>query len=354
MGTVYSDLKMFHYKDKLDSLPRCEAITSPIYIRWKPTNRCNHGCSYCAYRSDNLQLGKNMSEKDETPKEKMLETAKCLVDMGVKAVTFSGGGEPLLHPDLLETAGILHDGGIKLACLTNGAMLKGEIAEFFSTNATWVRVSMDGWNDESYTRYRHVKDGEYTRIMQNMKDFVGMGGKCVLGVSLIVNAENSVYVYDALERLKDIGVHSVKVSVCIVSNDAAENNAYHAPHFDLVAEQVSRAFKSLADETFEIVDAWHTMDELFENNYDWCPFSQVLAVIAADLGVYPCQDKAYNDKARLGSLKNQSFKEFWETGKDAFFRLNPSNDCKHHCVASKKNKMILSYLDIDREHLEFV
>lgn len=352
--SVYSSLKIFHFPEKLNSLPREQAITAPVHIRWKPTNRCNHRCRYCAYRDDALQLGQDMSELDVTPREKALEIARDIVAMGVRAVTFSGGGEPLAFPHLLEVGQVLHDGGVKLATLTNGALLAGELAAFFARNAVWVRVSMDGWDDASYSRYRGIKDGEYSRIMRNIEKFSALGGDCVLGVSLIVDAENAVHVPESLRRLKEAGVSSVKVSACVVSNDAAENNAYHAPHFALVRDHIARAKNELEDAGFEIVDAWHTLDDRFNKGYDWCPFSQVLAVIGADLGVYPCQDKAYNKDALLGSLDGQSFRQFWETGKQRFFMIQPCRDCVHHCVANDKNKMILDYLQQSDGHGDFV
>ena len=78
-------------------------------------------------------------------------------------------------------------------------------------------------------------------------------------------------------------------------------------------------------------------------------------MIGADLNIYPCQDKAYNlDEGLIGSLKNRSFKDFWVSDKSKFFKINPSIHCNHHCVAHPKNKLILEYLDVDKEHLDFV
>ncbi len=147
MGHLYTKTKVFHFKDKLDSLPKENpAILAPIHIRIKPTNVCNHNCHYCAYRVDNLQLGKDMVTRDFIPREKMLEIIDDLVEMKVRAVTFSGGGEPFCYPYLLEAVKNLARGGIKFASLTNGALLTGEIANFFAKNATWLRISIDGWD----------------------------------------------------------------------------------------------------------------------------------------------------------------------------------------------------------------
>ena len=73
------------------------------------------------------------------------------------------------------------------------------------------------------------------------------------------------------------------------------------------------------------------------------------------MNIYPCQDKAYNlDNGLIGSIKDKSFKEFWNNDKKKFFKINPSCDCQNHCVANTKNKMILDYLNVDKIHQDFV
>lgn len=354
MGLFYSKLKMFHFPAKLTSLPADQPIQPPLHVRLKPTNRCNHNCRYCAYRQADLQLGQDMRQADSLPPHKALSLAADLVELGVRAVTFSGGGEPLIYPHLLAAARILADGGVRLGCLTNGSPLQGEIADFFAHRATWLRVSMDGWDNDSYRRYRGVGDGEYSKVMDNLSSFMRLGGPCVLGVSYIVDSENWPHIPEMLARLKALGVRSVKVAACIVSNEAAVNNAYHAPHFQPTRELIQKSMADLGDEFFEIQDAWHTLEDRFKMDYNWCPYSQIVTVIGADQAVYPCHDKAYNHQARLGTLENQTFKDFWLNSKEAFFRLDPAKHCAHHCVANDCNRLLLEYLALDPEHGLFV
>ena len=92
----------------------------------------------------------------------------------------------------------------------------------------------------------------------------------------------------------------------------------------------------------------------FEKDYNWCPFLQALCVIGADLKVYSCQDKAYTDKGLLGSLKEQGFAEFLNGSKSKFYKINPSKDCRHHCVANHKNQMLHEYLNTDPVNQAFV
>ena len=356
MGLLYTPMKVFHYPEKLRSLPRDAAdIQPPLHVRIKPTNVCNHNCWYCAYRADNLQLGKNMNTADYIPRDKMMEITDDLIDMGVNAVTFSGGGEPFCYPYLNDVVERFAEAGLEFAALTNGSRLKGPVAEAFARHATWLRISIDGWDDESYARYRNVGQGEFSKVMTNMENFKRLDGKCYLGVSLIVDQDNWPFLYDFVARLKDIGVDSVKVSPCIVSNDGNENHQYHQAIFDRVREIVDRSVSDLHDDHFEIFDAYHQLDHKFDKKYTWCPYIQILPVIGADLNVYSCHDKAYNlEQGLLGSIKEQSFRQLWYSSKDTFFKINPVTDCVHHCCVNSINEMILGYLNADPGHVAFV
>jgi MoaA/NifB/PqqE/SkfB family radical SAM enzyme len=349
-------MKIFHFKEKLDSLPSTvDEIKPPVHIRIKPTNVCNHNCRYCAYRKDNLQLGKDMVVADQIPREKMMEIIDDVAEMEVRSVTFSGGGEPFCYPYLFDAVKRLSGKGVKFAALTNGAKLEGELAEVFACEATWLRISIDGWDDESYSSYRGVPYGEFSKIMRNIENFNRYNAECYLGICIIVDRDNAGHIYELIEKLHDKGAQSIKVAPCIVSNDGKENNQYHKPVFQLAKEQIARASSDFAREDFEIFDSYHGQLETFKKEYTWCPYLQILPVIGADLNIYPCQDKAYNlDEGLIGPIKNRRFKDFWFSDKSRFFKINPSIHCSHHCVADGKNRMIMEYINIDESHLDFV
>lgn len=356
MGILYSKLKMFHFTDKLNSLPADNPqIMAPLHVRVKPTNICNHDCWYCAYRRDTIQLGKDMVVRELIPEQKMMELADDFIAMGVRAVTFSGGGEPLCYPYLAKTGQRLTDAGVKIATLTNGALLKGEVAELFAAKGSWIRVSVDGWDGQSYAGYRGVSEGEFDRVINNLARFVKQSSGCLTGAVIVVDAKNHPHVYDLIRMFHDMGLHSVKVAPCFTSNSGGENNSYHAPHFNLVKEQIQRAIIEFRSASFEIFDSFYEQLRTFHKDYDWCPYVQINPVVGADLNVYSCHDKAYNlDEGLLFSIKGRNFKEGWLADKGQFFKINPPCHCNHHCVVNEKNKMILEYLNLDRDHLEFV
>ena len=160
-------------------------------------------------------------------------------------------------------------------------------------------------------------------------------------------------IYQFSKLMKSIGVDSIKLSGCVVANDGKENNKYHKPFYEEAKKICQKVKDELEDNSFEVFDSYHYLEDKFEKDYTWCPYSQILPVIGADLNIYPCQDKAYNlENGLIGSIKDISFKEFWYNDKNKFFKINPSKDCQNHCVANGKNQMILDYLDV--EHLGFV
>ena len=348
-------MKIFHFKEKIDSLPlSVKQILPPIHVRIKPTNICNHNCSYCAYRSDHLQLGKDMNLKDSIPKEKMFEIIDDLEDMGVKAITFSGGGEPFCYPHFLETLEKLSQTNIKFAALTNGSRLDGHIAEIFAENGTWIRISIEGWDGHSYAYYRNTSTHEFEKVIKNINNFMKIKGKCYLGVNIVVDHKNLNQIFNLTKTLKDSGVDSVKISPCIISNDGKENNEYHSSIFNKVKLQLEKIKTSLMDDSFEFFDSYHSQLETFTKKYSWCPYIQILPVIAADCNVYSCHDKAYNlENGLIASIKNERFKDVWFSSKDNFFKIDPRVNCNHHCVVNAQNEMIYEFLNVDTNHLEF-
>lgn len=356
MENVYSQGKMFHFYGKLDDLKNGR-VTPPVHVRMKPINACNHRCFYCCYRNDDLFLGELMDEKHMIPEDKMKSIIADLADCGVGAVTFTGGGEPLIYPHIDMTIESLLNHGIKVAALTNGARLNGETARLLARGASWVRLSIDSVNGPMLAESRKVGLEEFDVIMNNIAAFSKQKtSDCELGINFIITRMNKDHVYDFLRLMKEQGADHVKVCECIVSTDGDENNTYHAPHFNEVLEQIHRAESDLSDGDFKVVNKFHVMDDKFEKTYTQCPFLGYLNVIAADLNVYTCQDKAYTPSGILGSIRTLSLKELWQSEeyKNAVRALNPSVDCHHHCVSHGKNLALNDFLSTDKRHLEFV
>jgi len=356
MENVYSQVKMFHFGKKLRDLQN-GTISPPIHIRLKPINACNHRCFYCCYRNPDLLLNQRFNEKDMIPHGKMLEIIEDIAIGGVKAVTFTGGGEPLIYPYIIEAVETLVNNDVKIAVLTNGSHLKGDIARSLAERASWVRISIDASDREAYAKSRGVGTDEFDKILCNIENFARQKHPgCELGINFIVTQHNVEKVFAFIKLMKERGADHVKVSECVVSISGRRNNQYHAAYFDTVKAQINRAQKELGIDGFGIIDKFHNFEEEYQKHYSRCPFINFINVIAADLKVYSCQDKAYTESGILGSIEKRSLKELWNSDEYAarLTSLNPSRHCGHHCVQHWKNLMLLDYLDSDKRHLEFV
>lgn len=357
MENVYSQAKMFHFHDKLDVLQHSRFAT-PVHVRLKPINACNHKCFYCCYRNDDLYLGQLMNERDMIPGDKMREIVDDLADMGVRAVTFTGGGEPLIYPHIVDTVGTLLDHRIKVAVLTNGSALKGEVMDVLAKGASWVRISIDATNGPMLSESRRVGVGEFDRIIGNIQAFSKAKHEdCELGINFIITRLNADSVYEFISLMKEKGANHVKVSECVVGTTARENNDYHKDHFDKVLKEIIRADKELSGNGFRVINKFHDFEDLYDKAYTWCPYiCGFLNVIGADLNVYTCQDKAYTGTGLIGSLKNKRLKDLWMSDefRQSVRGIDPSRVCDHHCVQHHKNLALLDYLTTDEKHLEFV
>lgn len=137
-----------------------------------------------------------------------------------------------------------------------------------------------------------------------------------IGFSFIVNADNAGAIAEFCALAKRIGAHHVKLSACVVSNDAAENNTYHAPLADVVSANIAAA-RLLESDDFHILDHYHALPERFERPYTACPMLEYITIIGADCTVYTCQDKAYTVAGTLGSFNDRRFRDFWYSDENA-------------------------------------
>ena len=351
--TPYSQLKIFYHQEILRNLwegRRC----APVYIRIKPTNRCNHNCAYCHYKNAYLDLDE-YSMADEIPKGKMLEIIQDMSDMGVKAVTFSGGGEPLLYPYIEETMDRVLKAGIDLSIITNGSLLSGERARLLA-NAKWIRISVESVNDNAYCEVRGIKKGAFNQLCENIRNFAKIKkDSCELGINVVVGKDNYKEIREMACLMRELGVNHVKFAP-LITNDTSE---YHRDIKEEIIDVLEKLQKELMTDRFKIIDLYtgdFANSVIFERQYSKCPIKELVCVIGANAKVYYCHDKAYLSNGAVCDLSEQSLKDAWYS--DAVTKLFKNFDarkcCKQHCVYDSRNELINSFLEMDRNHVNFI
>ncbi len=352
-ATPYSQLKIFHHKELLERLENGQRC-NPLYIRIKPTNVCNHNCYYCHYKNPYLILDE-YDPKDMIPREKMMEIISDLMTMGVKAVTFSGGGEPLCYPYIEEAMERILAAGIDLSIITNGSMLKGKKAELLA-KAKWVRISIDSIDAANYAKIRGIGENALPELMRNIGTFADMkNDDCELGINFVIGKENYTEIAQVAETMRSLGANHVKFAP-LFSNDT---EGYHKDIKNDVIAKLDELGKRLNDDKFRIIDLY-TGDfdnyEVFKRTYSRCPVKEFVCVIAANSKVYYCHDKAYLSDGCVCDLNNQSFEEGWNSDEvtKKFREFDAMRVCRQHCVYDSRNVLINSYLDMDLNHVNFV
>jgi len=353
----YGGLKIVWHSDKLKSFVE-DRVTAPIHVRLKPTNRCNHKCSFCSYdpsQGDITVRDEMFHREDEIPREKLLEILDDLKDMGVMAVTFSGGGEPLLHPNIVEALQKVKDSGVKYAIITNGQLLNEERAELLK-DANWVRISTDASDAESFSQIRKVPEEWFHVLTENIRNFAKIKNpRCELGINFVVHEQNADQVYRSAGHFKSLGVNHIKITPMWIQNFME----YHKPLNEDVLKQIAKAKEDFEDENFSIYDTYKgdfSGASLSERVYPRCFVMQMNPAIGANSKVYFCHDKAYASTGVLGSIKDKSFKELWfsEEAKKIFKEFDPRQGCQHHCAGDSKNELVNSFIDCYGDDVGFI
>ncbi len=342
----YSAHKIVWFHEKMESFAK-GTITAPIYVRVKPTNACNHSCFFCVYKPSfsgmhELSPDREDSWQGEVAQLKTLKLLELLHDfdtIGVKAVTYSGGGEPLMHPDIVSVMERTLELDIDLSIITNGQALNGARANVLR-HAKWVRVSVDYHTAQQMQDHRGVNPRMFKTLLDNLSNFAAEKEKsCNLFVNYIVHKDNCDGLYSAAKLFKEHGVENVRFSPMWIPGF----KAYHTAIKDRV-EQILQAAQTLRDENFSVNSTYDLDSPAHQTQraYRKCYFSQVVPVVAADGNVYACHNKAYDKKGLIGSIADQKFSQLWFSPETkAFFdRLNPAKDCCHQCANDDKNLFI--------------
>lgn len=104
----------------------------PRHIQICPTNICNLKCPFCSCnqveRSQQLSI------------DQLKEIVDISKNLGTKAYTITGGGEPTLHPQINEFLLYCNENDISTGLVSNGLKLKNIKPEILKT-LTWSRIS---------------------------------------------------------------------------------------------------------------------------------------------------------------------------------------------------------------------
>lgn len=128
-------------------------ITADVFL----TNYCNNKCPYCTYKRWNLESGKRSMTIAE-----FVKYVERMLLLGVKGIILTGGGEPTVNPDFQSIADWLTEQGIHWGINTN-------FNNLYYVKPDYLKVSLDGWAEESYKHSRGVS--KYKEVRGNIQKY---------------------------------------------------------------------------------------------------------------------------------------------------------------------------------------
>jgi len=346
----YSANKIFHHPDSINALKKGKQPV-PVHLELIISDLCNQDCSFCAYRMTGYQqnelfhLADKKTGKVNNNPNRMISKEKCfeIIDdcktMGVEAIQISGGREPLVHPDNLSILNRVSSDHV--------AVLQ---------NAKWVRVSIDAAQPKTYTSIRKVSKKHYDNAWRNVKMLVDQKLKTLsnvkIGLGFVVTKNNYLEIVDFVKMAKDAGVDNVRIGAVFQS----ENDKYFENIYEAASKSASLA-EQMQTNSFTVFNNFgKRISDLKQASPDYslCGFQHFTCEIGADLNVYRCCVTSYTSNGLVGSIKNQSFKKFWNSKeKQAMYASFDARSCER-CQFNTKNKNILYALNPNPTHVNFV
>ena len=336
MTNVYSYDKALWHTKHLDMLREGDQ-PAPLHVQLIITNRCQQNCPWCAYRLRGYTSNEQFHARDEIATANVLEILDACRRLGVKAIQFTGGGEPLLHPDCDPLFRAALDRGLQIALVTNGTLLQDDTARLLGERATWIRVSLDAGRAETYAAIRRVQPREFVKAQKAIAALVAhsRGGGAYLGVGFVVNKDNWREVPDAAMLCRNLGVDNFRISGVFQS----DGEKYFASFYD-EAYALCKQTEALSSATFTVSNMFgDRIEDLRQQHpdYRFCMYQNFCTYIGADKWVYRCCNTAYSARGRLGLITaDRPFDAIW---REANLKDFDARGCPR-CQFNAKNRAI--------------
>ena len=363
--TPFSPLKILKHAPKIEAMLRGELVY-PVAVEIDLSNVCPHDCPFCSFGTSKSG-GYRQQNWVTFPAERMLVLLEELAVCGVESVTFTGGGEPLVHRQaaaIFEKASGLFQWGL----VTNGLLLKGTVADVVAKHAKFVRVSLDAGTPETHHFTHGLPDGQlqYHQILDNIAALRAKAEEAqrrerlVIGGSFCVMDQNWKEIYLAAKNLKDHGGDYLEVRPTYPTEWRGDGwgNALSDGNREAVTIELAHARLHLQDDTFQIIG----MGDRFANvasdkpvkSYSRCRTGPLTTVIGAEGSIWWCCVQRGQPFFAMGNVLNRPFTDVWKEAMDR--RMSDQIDVTQcpRCRYDNSNATIEQAFVEDGLHAAFV
>lgn len=346
---VYSAYKIVHHEDKIKQLRKGEMIT-PLFAQVDLTNSCNLNCNFCSYKIGNYSPDhmKDFNKRDRLDKNLVFKILEDMKQSGVKAVEWTGGGEPSLHPDYKDFFKFAKELNYEQALVTNSTLLDDEGIDIIR-DFSWVRFSVDASAEKTYKKIK----GQYglNKTLGNLEKLIASKNpENIAGFSFIVCRDNYKEIYGATRLAKDIGCDNIRFSLAYTP----EGRKMFGGIWEDVVKEIEKA-KQKETKDFKVFTFSNRINEISQKTKsDACYFHEFVAAIGANGGIYPCCLLKYDSRFNFGNLNEKSFEEIWFGEERKKFTEKIRKGCNYSCWMTEKNNFISYLLKDNPQHINFI
>jgi MoaA/NifB/PqqE/SkfB family radical SAM enzyme len=345
----FSSDKILKHLDRVNAWLQGEN-PAPITVELDMTNLCNHKCLECSGWYFQNRNGDSLS------RERAESIIRQLAQAKVRGIIFTGGGEPLCHPETMRAVKLTHKLGLDIGFITNGSLINKETAKVLLSCCTWVRISLDAASADIFQRV-HGLDGEaFAKVLGNIGLMTKMKktlrSKTIIGIGYLTCDYTQSKMLDAVKLCKGLGVDYLQFRPLQIHNRGAFE--YHLTDLAQNIQNCSRQDTA----TFKVLYSQHKYDMMkdkrYGRNYGKCYGHQFAAVIAADAKMYLCCHMRGHRKYCIGDLSKNTFAQIWNSRKRKTVYENIDfADCVPLCRGNTFNQ-ILWNIKQPKEHVNFL
>jgi len=144
---------------------------TPVTVSLSPSWVCNNACEFCTFGDRKFSL-EERQVKGLMPKE----TAKSIIDQlaqfGIKGIIFTGGGEPTVHPNLIELMLYAKKRGLETALFTNGTFDPSLVEPLLrDVKPRFVRVSLNAADEATHFKMTADDPDDLSKYERSRSNF---------------------------------------------------------------------------------------------------------------------------------------------------------------------------------------
>lgn len=329
--TPFQPQKLLFHSDRVKAMLAGKDVF-PVSVELDLSNVCPHDCPFCSFGTS-ASNGYRQNNWVTFPYPRILDLLGELKSCGVESVTFTGGGEPLVHKmahHIFNRATAL---GLQWGLVTNGLLLKSEAALEVGRGAKFVRISLDAGSDETHHYTHGLPEGQfqYEKIIANINWVRTLNPDLTIGASFCMMDQNFKEVYKAAKDVRDAGANYLEVRPTFPTEWRGDGWGRALTDPQAAKVEVEHARLHLNSATFSVIGMTGRFDavENPQKQYSKCRIGPLTTVIGADGRMWHCCVQRGQDNFALGSIVDQPFRQAWLTRRVPDIDVNRCPRCRY-------------------------